>query len=324
MQVVVAIVTMLIMTSVAGALGTAVWGILGYFIEKNGYLSLRYFLLLGSFHFWAVPYAYLGLLFYSAKRYGGPFAIFLGKSEVFYWWNCILLFIWVTGSVMVFGRYVVENMRLVWLLKHAGECQKDVYAVFEEACNNKKFLSTERIRLRESYYTNGAKIAGVFHPSVILPVKEFTKEEYRVIFYHELTHVQHKDTLMRNFLMILQSVHFFNPVAWLLSGPFNLYSESSCDEYVCRHEDDIKHYYSVILKIAENHKAKEEQSPLTSQLLEVASDLKRRITKVSRAIKLRKNTKHMPIVVLLLLLMILGSAAANWGVCVLAIVLLGA
>ena len=83
----------------------------------------------------------------------------------------------------------------------------------------------------------------------------FEKEgrELRLVFLHELMHLQRRDLLLSWVLVIVQAVHWFNPVVWLAFVRLRSERELACDAAVLRHLDPEDHhrYGSILIKLVE-------------------------------------------------------------------------
>jgi len=69
---------------------------------------------------------------------------------------------------------------------------------------------------------------------IVLPEKHFEADELELIFRHELTHYQRHDLLVKLLAVIAVSIHWFNPMVYLMYAMMQADSEASCDEAVLR------------------------------------------------------------------------------------------
>ena len=75
-------------------------------------------------------------------------------------------------------------------------------------------------------------LTGIFNPAVLLPSVDEDAETLRMIFMHELTHYRQKDILVKFSGVLVNIVHWFNPLVYLLIKKINIFCEYSADEKV--------------------------------------------------------------------------------------------
>ena len=91
---------------------------------------------------------------------------------------------------------------------------------------------TGEVRLLASPLVQSPMLVGFFRPTILLPSEHLPDSDARYILAHELTHFRRRD-LWKKFLMnMIQCIHWFNPVVYLLSRDFAYWLETSCDEEV--------------------------------------------------------------------------------------------
>ena len=90
---------------------------------------------------------------------------------------------------------------------------------------------------------------GIFRPVILLPQKEYSPTELYHIFRHELIHCKRRDVLYKQLFALAQTVHWFNPVVWLLSRTACRDMEIACDDAAIKNWDDgqRKEYAQTIL-----------------------------------------------------------------------------
>lgn len=156
--------------------------------------------------------------------------------------------------------------------RSAIPCSRETQRVFEETLRRLSLGKMgKRIRAGQSYRVMVPQVTGCFAPMILLPVREYTEEELQVVFTHELTHVKHRDILMKNLALCVRAIHFMNPVAWWIVKGMNRWSEYACDYEACR-EKGARQYYTVILDMVEQYSLiREPVSRLVESILPVTS-----------------------------------------------------
>lgn len=94
---------------------------------------------------------------------------------------------------------------------------------------------------------------GFFKPKILLPDIDYSSEETEVIVSHEMTHFKRHDMWYKLLLLIANSLHWFNPLVYVMVSCANRDLEYSCDDAVVRGKGmEYRKFYSmVILKTME-------------------------------------------------------------------------
>lgn len=89
---------------------------------------------------------------------------------------------------------------------------------------------------------------------VILPQRDYTEAELRLILTHEAVHIGRRDSFMKFFMVFCAAICWFNPLAWIAVRQCSMDMELSCDETVLSGEgqEQIQIYANLLLKTAGN------------------------------------------------------------------------
>lgn len=92
---------------------------------------------------------------------------------------------------------------------------------------------------------------GVVKYNIWLPEKEFSDQELRLIFLHEMTHILHRDMPMKYMLLLVNAIHWYNPFIYFYNKAMNLQCELACDEEVMKHliGEEIISYGMLLMNI---------------------------------------------------------------------------
>lgn len=106
-----------------------------------------------------------------------------------------------------------------------------------------------KIRVRISADTDSPMLIGVLFPVIYVPDTDVDE----MIFRHELMHYKHRDLLLKQFVLIVNAVHWFNPLAYLLGTNFSRACEVYCDMSVVADmsNDERNLYMKTILNEAQ-------------------------------------------------------------------------
>lgn len=122
------------------------------------------------------------------------------------------------------------------------------------------------LRIRETDLLEAPVMVGFFRPVLYLQEAEFDEEDLRYILAHELTHYRRRDLLYKWFAMVVKSIHWFNPLIYIVSKQIDTECEVSCDVAVTEKmsEQEKNDYMRMILSLMERSRGC--PRPLTTQM----------------------------------------------------------
>lgn len=151
-------------------------------------------------------------------------------------------------------------------------------------------------------------VTGVFHPMLLLPHENYTPHELRFILRHELCHLKRRDMLLKLLLLAANTMHWFDPMVYLMLRQADEDIELACDSAATRDMDKAERAdYSRTLLAAVT--AKSRTVPATTCFGGTVERLKRRITNVLGAQKKR----GLGLVALVLAMTLAAGCATSWG-----------
>ena len=183
---------------------TLAWYVAGSWLEKAGFLYITYMLMKVVMIFWLCPVVYMILNGWDVfcGRWGGD--PFLG-SPALHRAGKLLFGLWLADVMVNLLRYIAALRRLSRLRRALSPCEGHVERRFWNCVRQMRI--TENVRVRQSSQVNVPQVSGIMRPVVVLPAGEYKDRELDVIFAHELTHVRHRDLLMKNLAMLVRAVH---------------------------------------------------------------------------------------------------------------------
>lgn len=101
-------------------------------------------------------------------------------------------------------------------------------------------------------------VIGHFKPLVLIPASllaKLTPEQLEAVILHELMHVRRHDYLLNILRVSAETVLFFNPAVWWLSGAIRLEREVACDQLVAERTGSKVAYAKTLLRLEELHLA---------------------------------------------------------------------
>ena len=139
--------------------------------------------------------------------------------------------------------------------------------------------------------------------ATVLPERDYTEEELRFLFSHELHHLQRRDIDTKVFLAFCQGLCWFNPLVWLAAAKGSDDLELSCDEVVLAGQDERRRrdYAHLLLQSAAEGRG------FTTCLSARGKSLRYRLENVLKPRKRRSGTVLLAGVTLAVFL--------SWGTC---------
>ncbi len=146
---------------------------------------------------------------------------------------------------------------------------------------------------------------GVVRPRLLLPegiIETLTQEELRYVFLHELAHLKRRDIYLGWLMVILQVLHWFNPLVWLAFHRMRADRELACDGLVLStmHAGESERYGTTMVNLLRGF-SQVQYVPGIAGILENKSQLKRRITMIARFKKGSYRWSTMAVVLLTIL-----------------------
>ncbi|MDO5586800.1 MAG: M56 family metallopeptidase [Clostridia bacterium] len=162
----------------------------------------------------------------------------------------LIAYIWGTG-VLIFSLVVIISYFRFLCHKNKNAIKISDNKIFSEV--KKELKIKRRIRLKASSDIGSPMLVGILFPTVYIPCREIPDDNMRMVLLHELTHYKRKDLLMKWFAVLVNAVHWFNPLCYLACAALSEACEVSCDMSVTKNmsEDEQKLYMQTILNLVE-------------------------------------------------------------------------
>ena len=142
--------------------------------------------------------------------------------------------IWLIGSAIFLLRMLTGIFYIYFLRRNA----QPVIGTWEERANAtaRSLRIMKPVRVAVSSVST-PMVIGYLKPLVLFPagmLAGLAPEQVEAILIHELAHVRRHDFLVNLFQCLLESVFFFNPFVWVISGMVRMEREHCCDDLVIR------------------------------------------------------------------------------------------
>lgn len=161
----------------------------------------------------------------------------------------VLSLIWISGLVLFmlyhFSVYrLFRQQALRWSSSVQSKAARDrIESVFREMDIKPSFA------VLTSGKVPNPMLVGIRKPLLLLPHENYGGQELEFIVRHELVHYKRHDILYKLLLLVVQAVHWFNPLVWLMVREAGRELEIYCDETVV-HQQSLayrKQYCEAIL-----------------------------------------------------------------------------
>lgn len=168
-------------------------------------------------------------------------------------YSTIISSIWVIGIVIGTTRYFYNRRALVRCETTAIHCSDS--KVRQQMNRIRAALNISRkVSIKVSALVNSPMTTGFIKPVIYFPIgliSGFSSNELETILRHELAHIKRHDYLVNLFLVLLETLFFFNPIVLLLVRDLRREMEYACDDEVLKEYDELA-YARALLKLQEN------------------------------------------------------------------------
>jgi bla regulator protein BlaR1 len=197
----------------------------------------------------------------------------------------LLTLLWLTGAIVLLVLTLEANRR--FSRHNANSPAITDPEILQSFADARAELNIRRsIRLIENSQITSPAIMGLFAPTLLLPAHvrdKFDPRELRLIFLHELAHLQRGDLLVQALIALLQILHWFNPVLWYAFRRIRIDREPATDALVLSRagEAEKERYGLMLIKLLE-HFNQRHSLPTLVGILEDQDQFKRRFTLIAQ------------------------------------------
>lgn len=158
--------------------------------------------------------------------------------------------VWLAGTIALLVIFGVLYFREYQKIQSALPVTKET----EDYLKSVATIPT-RIKLLVSDRISTPLTFGIVSPKIVFPkiLKPSDNEEIKYVLTHEMIHIKRFDNLWKIVMLAVVSIHWFNPLVWIMYLLFNRDIELSCDEKVIAllGETTKKEYAMALINLAE-------------------------------------------------------------------------
>ncbi len=144
----------------------------------------------------------------------------------------VIAAVWAVGAAISFAVQIAGFLLLKRRILKCGAAltEGEASARFEEACAEMAIKKKPRLMLCKK--APSPMIIGFLRPRLVLTGEDGPEEQQRFIIRHELVHYKRRDVWFKLLFALAASVHWFNPIVWIMRRRADIDMELSVDEGV--------------------------------------------------------------------------------------------
>ncbi|MBQ7833966.1 MAG: M56 family metallopeptidase [Lachnospiraceae bacterium] len=172
------------------------------------------------------------------------------QSKSSFHYTDILLCVWIAGIAVTGLYHLVIYVMLRQNYLRGLQPVHNEHLQEQIASLQIKYLGKVKLTAYESDKVDTPLLTGLLHPKLIIPVtkSEWNAEELELVIAHELCHYRMKDLWLKQLMLLVTCVNWFNPAVYLMKKHFYHDMELVCDAHVMRgRSNDEKEAYAKIL-----------------------------------------------------------------------------
>ncbi len=199
-------------------------------------------------------------------------------------WKVVLLLVWLAGAALAAGYAIYVNFQLWSQIRHEPKLDNTSIIRIVQNCKSVMNVSAS-IPIVVTNRIHAPALFGMINPKLLLPesiIKNLSDEQIRYICLHELAHWKRKDIWLNWITVILQILHWFNPVIWYGFYRMHQDCELACDSLVLSsiEAEQRKEYGHTIIQVLQMRLIPQ-WIPGTAGMLTGKAHIERRITMIA-------------------------------------------
>ncbi|MCX8131284.1 MAG: DUF4825 domain-containing protein [Clostridia bacterium] len=163
-------------------------------------------------------------------------------------------YIWLAGAMLMLCWLLFTNHSLNKRIKASMIPVPESITHILEECKEKMGVKKD-LRIVIQNIIRTPSLLGVFSPKILITpaILDLSHREISYVLLHELAHYKRKDLIANHLLLLLQLIHWFNPVIWYCFKRIRLDMEVAADEQVLTllKSTEQKEYGKALLSVVE-------------------------------------------------------------------------
>ena len=219
--------------------------------------------------------------------------------------------IWIAGGIVYLGAHLKRYVYYKRTIKRLSARSADESLLNILECEKDMLGISKKLRIKISPVVDTPMLLGLINPEIILPHDAYTEEELHLILRHELFHYKRKDILYQLITLVFVSIHWFNPIVYVMARAIELDGETSCDEKTLSTEtyDKRLFYGDMLIRCLKTEIQK--RSYITTTFFGGERGMKKRLALITSKRIRRKGSLAMIMIALLAVMLAVAAAASS-------------
>jgi len=166
----------------------------------------------------------------------------------------ILFYLWTVAAVIILFSRLYHYIKLHHHVQRYSVMNSD-YQLSLCLSSLTKEYHLANVKLMLCPIIDSPMTTGIFHKTIYFPLNNYTKEEQDLLLKHECIHIKRRDSVMKLLLLITLSIHWFNPITYLLAKKIDEFCEITCDQEALKNASSSQRfqYSHLLLNTAQSH-----------------------------------------------------------------------
>lgn len=164
--------------------------------------------------------------------------------------------IWLGGAVVLMLYYLLRGLLAYRAVgKYPVSTKGNVRIIYDKCAARLGFV--KQPQLRYGPLAEPACVVNFFQPVIVLRadiIGQLSDSETEMILCHELMHIKRKHHLYQRVFDVVSSLHWFNPLVWIVKGEFAYSCEMDCDQQALSSmgpQASVRQYAAAMLHLLE-------------------------------------------------------------------------
>lgn len=162
----------------------------------------------------------------------------------------LLFGLWSIGVLMCFSSMALAVRAICRLRSRSLNPASGTSNIFQQVMAANRVGRKASLRISEEAAVPFT--TGIISPAIVLPppAERWPDQRLRAVLTHELSHVQRWDLLWQSLALVMRSLFWFHPLAWLCVHRVRLEAETASDDAVLNHGAAQSDYAELLLHVA--------------------------------------------------------------------------
>ena len=146
----------------------------------------------------------------------------------------LLPLLWLAGAAGMLGFLLIGRLRFALQIRRGGRPGRDFSALARQCRQELGVRRVIPVVVQDA--VSSPALAGLLRPKILLPpcAEQMSPQTLRFVLLHELGHYRHGDLWVNELLLLVQCVHWFNPLVWVLFRQMRQDMELVNDSYLLK------------------------------------------------------------------------------------------